>query len=152
MVRKIVEEEFAAVDFLADFPRLPIEAEDKFWQVLSYGLFWHEASNRWKRPLCDVDGRLLVSTSPTKSNECVQSKPAPTNVSSTVLSSNSSRKQMIIQNTGSVAVYLKFDDSAATTNDFKLDVGATLIDDVYYGEVRAITASGTGELRVAEYT
>lgn len=152
MVRKIVEEDFAAVDFLADFPREPIEADDKFWQVLPFTLGFHQESARWKRILVDTDGRQLVSTSPTKSNTCTQSIPSVTTTSSTVLSQSSDRKQMILQNTGTVPIYLKFGASAATVNDFELLPDAVLIDDVYYGEVRAITASGTGELRISEYT
>lgn len=148
--RTFYEENFGSVDVKSEYDGQPVEAETLYHQALSYILGYITTKKQWKPLICDTDGRLLVSTSSTKSNTTTQSKPAPTTSSAVILSENTSRKLMIIENTGSVDVYLAFRQGAATTNDFKLVPSATYIDDVYYGEVRGITASGTGELRVVE--
>ena len=151
-MRKITEEDFSAVDFLADFIRSPLEVQEQFVQALGYTLGWHSESNRWKRILVDSDGRQLVSTSPTKSNTCSHSNPTVTSSSSTILSQNSDRKQVIIQNVGAYPVYIRFGSSAAQTTDFKLVAGATYIDDVYYGELRAVSDLNDVELNIMEFS
>lgn len=75
--------------------------------------------------------------------------PAPTNVASSVLAANTSRKSALIQNVGSVTVFLGA-SGVTTSTGLQLDPGASLEDntstDAWYG----ITASGTGDLRICE--
>ena len=57
---------------------------------------------------------------------------------------------MIIQNNTEVDVFLSFDGGVAVVTDFLLAAGATYIDDVYFGTVTGIVASGTPTLNVVE--
>lgn len=127
-------------------------ADKKFMQALSYMLGWIATTEAWTPILADVDGRLLVSTSPTKSNEANHSMPVVTNDSSIVLIENASRKAIVIQNTGTVDVFLSMDGGDATVEDLLLPVDSTYTDDVYFGKITAITASTDGELRIVEFT
>ena len=79
------------------------------------------------------------------------SNVSPTSSSTSVLASNTNRKQYIAYNDGAVDVYIKNGSSATTTSfTVKLVPGATYIEDKYSGAVTAVTASGTGTLRVTE--
>lgn len=124
--------------------------EDTIGQGISYLLGWHETSDSWKSVLVDTDGRVLVSTSPTQTETATNSAANVTNVSSNILAANDSRKQYIIQNLGTVPIYLKFGTPAVVASGFQLPVNGIFVDDVYTGVVSAITASGSSDVRIVE--
>lgn len=76
--------------------------------------------------------------------------------SSAVVSVNNTRRYLLIQNVGTVDVYVNFGAPATADTDsllFKADgYGILVQDDVVDGNsINAITASGTGQLRIGEY-
>lgn len=65
----------------------------------------------------------------------------------------SSRLRMVIQNLGSQDVFLGEDNTVTTSTGLKLPKGSSM--DMKYGEtanIFAITASGSADLRIAEYS
>lgn len=92
----------------------------------------------------DVDVTRLPKGSKTLTD------PAPTSTAASVLAANTSRKSATIHNAGTMTVYLGKDNTVTTSNGFPLGVGATLADDVTTDAWWAITASGTGDLRIIE--
>lgn len=75
--------------------------------------------------------------------------PAPTTSASVVLAANSSRVTAMIQNVGTVDVYLG-PSGVTTSTGLLLEAGATLTDDLSTSAWYGITASGTADLRVCE--
>lgn len=78
------------------------------------------------------------------------SDPAPTSTAASVLAANTSRKSCIIQNVGTVDVYLGKDNTVTTTNGLLLAAGQWITDETSTDAWWGITASGTADLRVCE--
>lgn len=76
--------------------------------------------------------------------------PAPTTSASSIVAANASRKSVTIHNAGTVTVYLGLNGSVTSSNGLPLGAGATLSDDASTDAWYAITASGTGDLRIVE--
>lgn len=151
MSRKITKENFERFSFenSGDNKDNP-ELDEKLLQSLSRLLAWDYANESWQMIISDNDGRLLVSTSPTKASSNVSSNPNITTVASNILTENPDRKQAIIQNTGGVSVYLGFGETATITKGFLLIPDAIFISDVWLGYISAITATGTSTLSIQE--
>lgn len=128
-----------------------IETSENLQKALSFGLVYDYANEAWVRPISDTDGRLLVSTSPTKASNAPISSPALALASFLVLAANPNRKAVMIQNESGNDVYITFSDSNATVNDFLLKSGVIFIDDVYLGEINGIALVASGNLTVVEY-
>ncbi len=77
-------------------------------------------------------------------------KVAPTSTSGTLLASNSSRVSCSFYNYGSVTVFISGDGGAATVDDWPLRPGDVMTDTDTTVAWTAITASGTGDIRVTE--
>jgi len=125
--------------------------EDLISQTLSRMLGWSITEERWREVAVDVDGRILVSTSPTKASNANVSLVSVGVTSTSVLGQNSNRKQYLIQNTDTVDVFISFGGAAVLTTGIKLEPNAIISDDIFTGEINAIVASGTAELRVVEF-
>lgn len=95
------------------------------------------------------DQSPLTSSTATKSNATV------TNVNAVALAANANRKACTIYNDSGVNVYISF-GSAATTTSFSIK----MVDGSYYelpapvytGAIHAITAAGSGDIRITEFT
>jgi hypothetical protein len=75
---------------------------------------------------------------------------APTTSAASVLAANSSRVVAIVQNVGSVDVYVGKDGTVTTSNGLLLSAGSTLVDDASTDAWYGITGSGTAALRIVE--
>lgn len=73
----------------------------------------------------------------------------PTTAAMLLASANSSRLTLLIQNIGTVDVYLGL-AGVATTTGILLKAGSALTDDISSSAWYAITASGTADLRILE--
>lgn len=78
------------------------------------------------------------------------SDPAPTTTASEIVAANSSRKSVSIYNAGTQIVYLGLTSGVTASNGWPLVPSASLSDDVSTDAWYAITASGTGDLRIIE--
>lgn len=76
------------------------------------------------------------------------SDPAPTSSASQIVAASATRLCVIIENVGTVGVYLGSTSGVTTSTGLFLDAGETLTDDVTVDAWFAITASGTADLRV----
>lgn len=76
---------------------------------------------------------------------------APTGTALLVAADNGSRKQIVIQNIGSIDVYLGGSD-VTTDNGELLKAGATLYDSISTNEYYGRTSGSTANLRVTEIT
>lgn len=92
---------------------------------------------------------LISSDEPAKGTRTF-STAAPTNSAAQALAANTSRKEALIYNNGTMTVYLGKDNTVTTSNGLPLAPGATLRDDRATGAWWAIVASGTGDLRIVE--
>ena len=95
----------------------------------------------------DSSGRITVR--PWKGTKTF-TDPAPTNTAAVALAANSSRITAVIQNVGTVDVYIGKDNTVTTTNGLLLAAGASLTDDSSTDAWWGITASGTADLRILE--
>ena len=77
------------------------------------------------------------------------SDPAPTTSAASIVAANPDRLSVTIHNAGSVVVYLG-PSGVTTSTGLPLAVGATLTDTTSVDAWHAITASGTGDLRIIE--
>lgn len=78
--------------------------------------------------------------------------PAPTTTAASVLGANATRKVASLYNAGTQTVYLGKDNTVTTSNGFPLVPGGNMVDDASTDAWWAITASGTGDLRIIEVT
>ena len=80
------------------------------------------------------------------------SRVQPTNTSGTALAANTGRIAALFQNVGTVDVYLYPGGSATTTNGIVLPASTSVSfeDRLTTAAWHAITASGTGDLRIVE--
>lgn len=76
--------------------------------------------------------------------------PAPTSSAASIVAANASRKSVTIHNAGSVTVYLGSTSGVTTSNGVPLAPNATMSDEASTDAWYAITASGTGDLRIVE--
>lgn len=130
---------------------LPIEEiESGYKQTLSRLWAWNYLLDRFQKLICDVDGRLLVSSEATKATDATQSDVNVTNLGVNVLSANGSRRQMIIQNTGVLDAYITFGSTPTLHPGMLLKANVAYSDDVYVGQVTAITVAGVTVLDVVE--
>jgi len=101
-----------------------------------------------------VDGGNVSSANPIPTNNVRGSKvfstAAPTASAAQCLAANASRKTAVIYNNGSQTVYLGGSGSVTTSNGLPLLVGASVEDDTSVDAWFAVTASGTGDLRIVE--
>lgn len=75
---------------------------------------------------------------------------------SVVLPTNSTRRYLLIQNVGSVDIYVNFGGTASADTDsllFKADGRGVLVQDIVVdgNSVSAITGGSAGQLRIGEY-
>lgn len=147
---KAIKRGFYDVNFLVIPRERDEDISDNIQQTLSRLLGFDDSNNRFDLVKIDTDGRLLVSSSQTKTDSANNSQVAPTTSDITVLAANPDRKQYIIQNVGGVDVYLNFGATVVTGTDMLLAAGATFIDEIYQGTVTGKTISGTADLRVVE--
>lgn len=77
------------------------------------------------------------------------SDPAPTTSAASIVAANPDRLSLMIHNAGAVVVYLG-PSGVTTSSGVPLGVGATLTDTTSVDAWYAITASGTGDLRIIE--
>lgn len=78
------------------------------------------------------------------------SAAAPTAVAAQCLARNALRLRALISNNGAQTVYLGKDATLTTANGLPLPAGASLDDDASTDPWWAVTASGTGDLRICE--
>lgn len=149
---KIIDPNFANISMESTGLPDTIEVSGETLLVLSWLLGFDNTSKKWSPLQVDSDGRMLVSLSASPVSSVIQSKVATSTVNAVALIANSDRKQMIIQNVGTEDVYLGLSDDPATTDDMLLVAGAIYIEDIYFGEVNVIMASGVSELRIAEFS
>jgi len=99
----------------------------------------------------DVD--VVSTTLPTGVSTSSVTSVSDTNTSTTLKAANSARKQIIIQNTSSAVLYIKYGTTASST-DFtvSLSQGDTLIEDRYTGRIDGIWATdpNDGAAKVTE--
>jgi hypothetical protein len=99
----------------------------------------------------DVD--VVSTTLPTGVSTSSVTSVSDTNSSTTLKAANSARKQIIIQNTSSAVLYIKYGTTASST-DFtvSLSQGDTLIEDRYTGRIDGIWATdpNDGAAKVTE--
>jgi len=135
---------------LAPNPTFPAISED-VQQTLArlMGLDPNNSIFRFLRT--DQDGRLLVSATSLQGTSAQQPNVTVTTASINLLAANSSRRVFIIQNLGASAIYLGFGITALTTHLQVPANGGVFIDDHFLGAINAIAASGSNDVRIAEF-
>lgn len=141
---------FNNIGKVIDPPLPPQEIENGLKQTLARLLGWNYLRDRFDFLITDADGRLLVSTDPTKSEDVTHSVVSVTTSSGEVLAALPTRRAFTILNNGSVVVYFQLGTPAATDTSMPLNPGISWSDTLYIGQVTAIVSSGTCELRVLE--
>jgi hypothetical protein len=125
--------------------------DDTINQSIARLLGWDSISESYRSIVVDSDGRVLVSTSPTKASSSVNSVASVDDSGVTLLQANSSRKGYSIYNNGSEIVYIRFGNTPVVASGFPIPTGGFISDTVYTGEITAITAQNTSDVRIAEF-
>lgn len=129
-----------------------LDIEMLYKMVLSHLFGWDDNRDQWRQVSVDSDGRILVSTSPTKGDEANHSTTTVTTTATAILASNPDRTQMIIQNIGANNVYINFGEDGNTGTGMLLAPNVSFTDNIFTGFVSGITSSGTSSLRIVEMT
>lgn len=133
-------------------PYVPFpDIDEKIQQTISRLLGWDYLSDIYRSLIVDSDGRLLVSSSPTKADSGNNSAVTVDNVGVTLLANNPLRKSYVIQNLGVNIVYIQFGNTPLTTTGIALDTNGILTDDIYTGIITAITSVGNSDVRIVEF-
>lgn len=77
-------------------------------------------------------------------------KASPTTTATLLLAANRRRTGVTLVNEGSVAVYINFNSGVTTSTGFPIPVGGDLEIEGTTDTIYGITASGTGDIRIAE--
>lgn len=102
----------------------------------------------------------VTATSPVSSTASAPGSTAVSNTSSQILAANSSRKEVIVVNTGTTVIYLglgqtpsssAYHISLAPCSSANDGTGGVYISDIWLGAINAITAS-SGTVCVTELT
>lgn len=101
-------------------------------------------------PVSGTDGTILAGSGTAPKGSKTFSASAPTGAAAVALAANASRIEALIRNAGSVVVYLGKDNTVTTANGVPLNPGDALTDDRSTDAWWAITAGGTGDLRISE--
>lgn len=134
-------------------PYLPFpNLSEDIQQTLARLLGWDYLSFVYRSLIVDSDGRLLVSTSPTKSDSAVNSAVTVDNVGVTLLANNPLRKSYVIQNLGANIVYVRFGLVPLVATGIAVDTNGVLTDDIYTGIITAITSAGNSDVRITEFS
>jgi hypothetical protein len=150
MPAKIIKPNFAQTDLQLE-PFLPdLSVEDLLQRAISFGYGWHSTSERWKALLADADGRLLVSTSATQAATGSFNNSVVGTTAAAVLGENLTRRQFVIQNLGTVPIYLGYTSSLTTSNGLQIPVNGVWIDDKYVGAVYLISGTAAQDIRYQE--
>lgn len=94
-------------------------------------------------------GQVSVSSLPPVANPVTQSNTV-TGADAQILAANTSRKFLMLQNTGTADVFVTFDGSAATANGAKIAAGGAMLFDVFVpnGAIRAYSATASALVAV----
>lgn len=128
-----------------------IAIDDKLLQALVRLLGFDAANKTWRALKTDQDGRLYVTTAPTQGLNVSQSVVSVLNTQTTILAANPSRRQMIIQNLGSAAIYLGLGNTVTTATGLQIPSNGIFIDERFLGAVYGISGTSGQDVRVAEY-
>lgn len=126
------------------------DLDPKLLQALTYLIGYSDDTERFELLAVDSDRRLLVSSGSIKTDDGNISRPSIDNTADVILNANPDRKKMIIQNVGTVTVYLGFTNTVTTATGFPLPVNAVWEDENWIGALYGITASIANELSVIE--
>ena len=134
-------------------PPLEIEQVDKgLKQTLARLWGWNYLKGRFQKLICDVDGRLMVSSDATKADAANQSVVIVPVGGIGVLAANPQRRQVIIQNVGAADAHIVFGNAAALSPAMVLKPNVAFTDDIYVGAIVAMTSAGVTNLEVTEMT
>jgi hypothetical protein len=147
---KANKEGFANTDLeISSYNPYPEISED-IQQTLARLLAFDILNDRNKSLICDSDGRLYVSTATTPSNVAVNSAAVVGVATSQILAANGSRKQVTIQNLGTVAVYISYGTPATLATGYQIPSGGSYIENVYTGAINAISSLAAQDVRIVE--
>lgn len=147
---KVTKNNFANTDIGLSPYLVNPEISETIQQTLARLLGWDNDTQQFKLILVDGDGRVLVSTSPTQASSGVNSQATVGVASSVILAANTLRKQYIIQNLGTTAIYLGFGSAAVVATGFQLPPNGIIADDVFIGEIQAISTVAAQDVRIVE--
>jgi len=123
---------------------------DELIPTLTRLMGWNSEVEQWELIEADKDGRLIVSSGSLRTKSNVSSSVTANGTAQNALAESPNRRQYMIQNVGSVSCFLGFGEDATTSEGFRLESGATWIDDVFYGRISVITNGSNCELLVQD--
>ena len=118
--------------------------------TLSRLLGFDISAEAWRDLLVDSDGRLLVSTAPTISSSINQFATTVGLVSGILIAENVNRKSILIQNLGTVPIYIEYDASASLVGGIRIPVDGSYFENAYIGQISAISTVAAQDVRVLE--
>ncbi len=118
------------------------EIDEKVQPTLARLLGWESGVPQFRLIEVDSDGRILVSTDPTKVSDGTISHLSITATTQVVLGANSSRKYWFIRNDGVANVSFSFVTPVGSANFITLPAGGTFSDSNYTGAIYALGTVG----------
>lgn len=141
---------FADTDLeLEPYDRSPVISDD-IQQSLTRLMGWDDNNNIWRSALVDVEGKLKVSSSATQTDIASNGLAVVGVASIALAAANPDRRQIIIQNKGTVAIYIGFGVTPVVGTHFEIPVNGTFADDVFTGIINAIASLAAQNVIVVE--
>lgn len=150
--QKIISQYFDNIPLELEPYQLQYVMDSVIKHTVSKMLAYYEAGNSFQWLQVNSSGELLVSLEAGQVSSGVISRATVSNVALLLLASNTSRKNVLIQNVGTEDIYIGFDSGLNTGNGFLLPVGTSWSSDVYIGNLYGIrSGSVDGSVHIMEF-
>lgn len=143
MPQIIIPREFWRTDVELDEQKIEGKLSDDLIDSLARLFGWYDAGQFWKKINVDSQGRLLVSLNAGQIGNLTISRPAVAAVAVKLLDANINRRRWEIRNTGLRDAAWGGSDAVTLANGVTIPIGNFDGDDVYIGQIWAIS-SGAG--------
>lgn len=124
--------------------------DPNFINALSHLIGYDGINDKTRLVRVDSDGNLLISTSGSSSTDIEVSRATVTTVSQVIVNSRSSRKGLVIKNTGSTDIYIDKDTNVTSSTGYLLESGGVISFDNFTGSVFGIAITGSNDIHVME--
>ncbi len=146
------EPDFTSKDIATDQPFDLPNISDDLQQTLAHLIGYFEAGDVFKLLRADNLGRLHVTFGAVGTGFASHRQVSVALQTVTkILSENLNRRELVVQNVGSVGIRVNFTNAVSASNGFLIEAGTTFTNDVYFGELFAFAQSGSTTLEILEF-
>ena len=150
MPSEFVPREFFRIDVELLEQKLHGALTDDVVDSLARNFGWYDAVQLWKKVNVDSQGRLLVSLNAGQIGNLTVSRPTVAAVATKLLTANVNRRRWEIRNTGLNDAAWGANNGVTLANGVTIGAGRFDGDDIYIGDVWAISSGAGSTFEVIE--